>query len=78
MDREDTLYKSVSDMHRADIVAALKKRSLSLRQLSVNAGLAPGTLSNAMNRHWPKGEMIIANALDREPRDIWPTRYMEQ
>lgn len=64
-----------SDWHSADIIAALKKRGLSVRYLSIEAGLKPGTLSEALRKHWPKGETIIANALDLDPRDIWPTRY---
>lgn len=74
---ENTKNKSLTDMHRIDIVAALKKKKLSLRKLSTNAGLAPGTLSNAMERRWPKGERIIAQALDMEPCEIWPSRYLE-
>ncbi|WP_139385313.1 helix-turn-helix domain-containing protein, partial [Salmonella enterica] len=26
-------------------------------------------------RHWPKGERLIAEALDVAPEDIWPSRY---
>ncbi|MGX9458561.1 helix-turn-helix domain-containing protein [Photobacterium damselae subsp. damselae] len=63
------------DMHRADIVAALHKNGLSLRELSVSNGLAPTTLRNALERAWPKGERIIANAINRTPEEIWPSRY---
>ncbi|MBE8578682.1 helix-turn-helix domain-containing protein [Vibrio sp. OPT18] len=63
------------DMHRADIVAALKKKKLSLRRLSVSNGLAPTTLGNVMSRPWPKGEKIVADALGVNPEEIWPSRY---
>lgn len=33
------------DWHRADIVAALKKRGKSVRKFSVEAGLSPNTLN---------------------------------
>ncbi len=34
-------------------------------------------LSNAINRHWPKGETIIANFLGVEAAEIWPSRYKQ-
>ncbi|EOG1474725.1 helix-turn-helix domain-containing protein [Vibrio parahaemolyticus] len=64
-----------SDWHRADIVAALKKRGLSVRQLSREAGLGENTLSNALRSPWPKGERIIAEAIGMKPEDLWPSRY---
>ncbi|EAX0920990.1 transcriptional regulator, partial [Salmonella enterica] len=32
-------------------------------------------LTNALNRHWPKGERLIAEALGVAPEQIWPSRY---
>ena len=63
------------DWHPADIIAALKKRGMSLAAVSRNAGLASSTLANALTRHWPKGERLIAEALDVAPENIWPSRY---
>lgn len=63
------------DWHPADIIAALKKRGTSLAAVSRNAGLASSTLTNALNRHWPKGERLIAEALGIAPEQIWPSRY---
>ncbi|EKH9212848.1 transcriptional regulator [Vibrio parahaemolyticus] len=65
------------DMHRIDIVAALHKENLTLKGLSLDSGLAPTTLSNALCRPWPKGERIIAQALGMKPEEIWPSRYPE-
>lgn len=64
------------DRHPADIVAALHKRGTSLAKLSREAGLASSTLANALNRPWPKGEWLIAIALDAHPSEIWPGRYL--
>ncbi|EME5618970.1 helix-turn-helix domain-containing protein [Escherichia coli] len=66
---------SQQDWHRADIVAALHKRGLTLSQLSRAQGLAARTLSNAFERHYPKAESLIAQALGVTPEEIWPTRY---
>lgn len=63
------------DWHPADIIAALHKRGTSMAKLSRQAGLASSTLANVLTRPWPKGEWLIAAALDRHPSDIWPGRY---
>ncbi len=65
------------DWHRADIVAALKKRGKSVRKLSVEAGLSPNTLKSALQFKYPRGEKIIADALGLKPHEIWPSRYDE-
>lgn len=64
--------------HRIDIVAALHKKGLTIKGLSVEAGLSPHTLKNALIRPYPKGERIIAEALDIEPFEIWPERYNQR
>jgi len=70
---------SLTDWHRADIVAALRKAGWSLRQLATHHGYAqPTTLSTALNRPWPKGEKLIADAIGQKPETIWPTRYAER
>lgn len=66
------------DWHRIDIVAALHKRGKTMRGLSCGAGLKPDTLKNALHRSYPKGERIIAAALDMEPDAIWPSRYQRK
>ncbi|EDU9156320.1 helix-turn-helix domain-containing protein [Salmonella enterica] len=63
------------DWHSADIIAGLKKRGTSLSALSRQAGLASSTLANALTRRGPKGERLIAEALDIAPEQIWPSRY---
>lgn len=64
------------DWHRADVISALKKNGTSMAALSRKNGLSSGSLYNALVRPWPKGEQIIADALDKEPDEIWPTRYV--
>lgn len=63
------------DWQRADVMAALKKRSISLAALSRANGLNSGTLYNALERPWPRGEQIIAEAIGLQPAQIWPSRY---
>ena len=67
--------RTAVDMHRLDIVCSLHKKGITIKSLSLRAGLAAGTLSKALDRPWTKGERIIAEALEMNPKDIWPSRY---
>lgn len=64
-----------TNWHKADIIAALHKKGMSLAALSRKAGLRSSTLGNALERPWPKGEGIIAKAIGVPPEVIWPERY---
>ncbi len=63
------------DWHPADIIAGLRKKGTTLAAVSRKAGLASSTLVNALTRHWPKGERLIAEELGISPEQIWPSRY---
>ncbi|QDY40761.1 helix-turn-helix domain-containing protein [Candidatus Pantoea soli] len=65
------------DWHPADIIAALRKRGTSMAALSRQCGLSSSTLANALTRPWPKGEWLIASALELHPSEIWPSRYFD-
>ncbi|ANS40880.1 MULTISPECIES: helix-turn-helix domain-containing protein [Serratia] len=65
------------DWHPADIIAALRKKGTTLAAVSRKAGLSSSTLANALSRPWPKGEWLIAEALDVHPAEIWPSRYFD-
>ncbi|TVP09816.1 transcriptional regulator [Shewanella sp. KCT] len=67
-----------TDMPRALVVAHLKMKGWSVSRLSEHHGYHRGTLSNVFNTHWPKGERFIADALNMDPSDIWPTRYPDE
>ncbi|MEM6052659.1 helix-turn-helix transcriptional regulator [Erwinia sp. P7711] len=71
------MCKDKQDWHNADIIANLRKRGTSLAGVSRKAGLSSSTLANALFRPWPKGEWLIANALDIHPAEIWPSRYYD-
>ena len=65
------------DWHPADIIAGLRKKGTSLAEVSRSAGLASATLANALTRSWPRGEKLIADALETSPEIIWPSRYFD-
>jgi Ner family transcriptional regulator len=63
------------DWHPAYIVAELHVRGISLRQLSVDNGFSLHSLRRALRFKWPRAERLIAEAIDKQPHQIWPTRY---
>ena len=63
------------DWHPADIIAARKKQGTARAAVPRNVGRASSPLTNALNRRWPKGERLIAEALGVAPEKIWPSRY---
>ena len=69
------MKKSKKNMHRAYIIAAISENGSTLAQLSIDAGLHPRTLGNALERKYPKGEKIIADFIGIPPQEIWPERY---
>jgi len=71
------MQKRTEDCHPADIIAALRKRGTTLAALSRQAGLSSSTLANALSRPWPKGEWLIADAINVHPSEIWPSRYYD-
>lgn len=64
-----------ADWHPADVLAALKKRGLSLARLSVENGYHPTAAGKALKQSWPAIERILAAALALTPQEIWPSRY---
>ncbi|MBP2199108.1 helix-turn-helix domain-containing protein [Pantoea cypripedii] len=68
-------FDESDDWHREDILAAIRKKKRSLAALSREHGLSSGTLINALNKPWPRGENIIADIIGVPASDIWPSRY---
>lgn len=75
---EPTARKKVpEDWHWADVLAALRKRGWSLRQVGYAEGYADGnTLGEAARRPYPKAEATLARYIGvKHPMEIWPSRY---
>lgn len=66
---------SQQDWHPAQVVAELRMKGYSLRQLSILNGYSPGVLATALQKPYPMAEALIADALGMKPAQIWPTRY---
>ena len=70
--------QSPQDWHPEDIKAAVRKTGISIRQLSIQSGFAPGSLRTVLLQFWPKGQAIIAARIGVPPQQIWPSRYDPQ
>lgn len=69
--------KQPQDWHWADVLAALRKRGWSLRQIGPLEGYSEGNvLGLAARRPYPKVEAILARYIGLDhPMEIWPSRY---
>lgn len=65
----------IHDWQPADVKCALEKAGTNLSKLAKENDLAPSTLRNVFRMRWPKGESIVAAALNEKPEAIWPSRY---
>jgi Ner family transcriptional regulator len=74
----DGFDKQPKDWHRADIIAALRKRGWTLRQLSTRHGYAADTLRKALVKSYPKAQELIGDAIGVPARIIWPSRYAKK
>ncbi len=71
-----TKKTSHKDWHPAEVVAALRIKGFSLRQLALLNGYGnPNSLSTALHRPYPLAEALIAEAIGTPATDIWPSRY---
>ena len=75
MDDKQSLPLDPSDWHPADVLAALKKRGLTLAGLSIAHGYHSTAAGKALKRPWPTMEALIAKELGLPPQAIWPSRY---
>lgn len=64
-----------SDWHKEDIKAAVRKRGITLRELSLRAGFCDAATRQALKKSWPDAEKAIADFLGVTPQTIWPSRY---
>lgn len=63
------------DWHRADVIAAFKRRGTSITREARLLGMNDSYLMGALNKPYPKAEKLIAELLGETPQAIWPSRY---
>ncbi|WP_368565540.1 transcriptional regulator [Pseudoxanthomonas sp. UTMC 1351] len=75
--KKPAAQRELQDWHWADVLAALRKRGWSLRQIGKAEDYSDGNaLGEVSRRPYPKAEAILARYLGvSHPMLIWPTRY---
>ncbi|MBP6636035.1 MAG: helix-turn-helix domain-containing protein [Sulfuritalea sp.] len=66
---------SSKDWHPADIVAALHKRGITLRQLAGMHDVSHTTINKALRGRCAPSEKRISDAIGIAAHKIWPSRY---
>jgi Ner family transcriptional regulator len=72
--RTNQTAQSTQDWHPADVIAALRKRGTSLRQIALGNGYSH--INRVLTSPWLAAEQLVAQALELTPADIWPSRYL--
>ena len=73
-----TTESPAEDWHPSFVIAALHQAGWTLSSLAEHHNLkSGGTLSKALRFSFPVAELRIADALNKHPKEIWPTRYHE-
>jgi Ner family transcriptional regulator len=67
--------RPLSAWHPEDVKAAIRKRGVTLTDLSLKHDFSEAYLRNALRRPLREAEVIIANFLGLKPEQIWPDRY---
>lgn len=61
------------DWHPAQVKAAIEMAGTNLTQLAKKHGYRH--INEVLHRPWYAAEKIVAEALNKDPKEIWPSRY---
>jgi Ner family transcriptional regulator len=70
------LNEAISGWHRADIIAAVRKRGASLSEIGRRVGLSRKSMSWALIRRHERANLAIAEFLGVPPHDLWPQWFL--
>lgn len=68
-------HSSGRGWHRADIIAALHKKGLSLSGLAREHGFGDSTLRMSLHHPYPRPNTVIADAVGETMHSLWPDWY---
>lgn len=66
---------SKKGMHPEDIKAAIKKKGVTLQDLSLGWGFSHAAINVCLSNPMPRLEPLIAAYIGKQLHDIWPDRY---
>ena len=58
--------------HRADIIAAVRRKGSNLARLGEEIGLSRKSMSWALGKRHPRANLAIATFIGVDPHEIWP------
>jgi Ner family transcriptional regulator len=67
---------SPTGWHRADIIAAVRKRGSNLAALGRSIGLSPKSMHWALGKRHPRANLAIAAFIGVDPHEIWPRFFL--
>jgi Ner family transcriptional regulator len=73
--KENPQRPILSGWHPEDVKAAIRKKGVTLSELSIRHGYSDAYLRNALQRPIFDAEQIIARFLRTPANQIWPDRY---
>jgi len=62
--------------HRADIIAAVRRKGSNLSRLGEEIGLSRKSMSWALGKRHPRANLAIAAFIGVPPHEIWPLFYL--
>ena len=68
--------EKISGWHRADIIAAVRKRGASLSAIGRSVGLSRKSMSWALIRRHERANRAIADFLGVPAHDLWPEWFL--
>ncbi len=70
------LNEAISGWHRADIIAAVRKRGASLSEIGRRVGLSRKSMSWALIRRHERANLAIAEFIGVPAHDLWPHWFL--
>ncbi len=62
--------------HRADIIAAVRRKGSNLSQIAEQIGLSRKSMSWALGKRHPRANLAIAAFIGVDPHEIWPRFFL--
>lgn len=67
---------TLAGWHRADIIAAVRRKGSNLARLGEEIGLSRKSMSWALGKRHPRANLAIAAFIGVPPHEIWPLFYL--
>jgi Ner family transcriptional regulator len=73
---DDLIFDNKNGWHRADIIAAVRRKGSNLSRLAEEIGLSRKSMSWALGKRHPRANLAIAAFIGVDPHEIWPRFFL--